>query len=220
MNGYVMKSKDQRLEDLKKDIQYLLDNNPVRVLQISRTGLSNIGKTKKVFGKSSPKAGEALSVVQEIQAINYIEERLLKYIASNMASFDIDSTEKVVMILDKLSRTTFDGYDKINAEIEKAIETKDEERPVRPKEGLSTLLKNRNYINMVAGLAESQAKVKAFLDYEPEFWEFIKQYERIVPVPAEGARIECGILPIMETDGKTLHNFYTLAPRVIDMETA
>ena len=73
---------------------------------------------------------------------------------------------------------------------------------------------------MVAALAENQKKVKDFLNFEPEFWEFIKPYERIIPTPAEGAKVQCGILPIMETDGKTLHSFYTLVPEVIDLETA
>ena len=128
MNGYVMKSKDQRIADLKADIKYLLSNNPVTVLQISKKGLKDMHLAKKTFGKGSNVEAEALSVVKEIQAINYIEERLLKYIAKNVESFDIDSAEKVVLILDKLSRTTFADYEDIIAEIEEAIATKDQKK--------------------------------------------------------------------------------------------
>ena len=220
MEGYVLKSSSQRMEDLRKDIEYLLLNNPVTVLQITKRGLSDNGLARTTLGEQSNIAGEAMKVAQEIQAINYIEERLLKYIVNNLNSFDIDSAEKVVMILDKLSRTTFADYNKVLDEIENAIKEKDDNKQVRPEKGLTTLLTNRNYTNMVAALTEDQNKIRAFLDYEPEFWEFIKLYERVVPVPVEGAKIECGILPIMETDGKTLHSFYTLVPKVIDMETA
>ena len=220
MEGYVLKSRPQRIEDLKNDIEYLLLNNPTTVLQITRDGLSDVSLAKETFGEGSHMAAEALSVSKEIQAINYIEERLLKFIKNNIDRFDLDSAEKVVLILDKLSRTTFAGYREIITEIEKAIEAKDDQREVRPKEGMPTLLTNRNYINMVVALDESQSKVKAFLDYEPEFWDFIKLYERIVPTPAEGAKIQCGIIPILNTDGETLYNFYTIVPKVIDMETA
>ena len=97
---------------------------------------------------------------------------------------------------------------------------KDENRALKSNKGIPSLLTNKNYANMVFALTEDIKNVRKFLNYEDEFWEFIKPFERIIPTPAEGARIQCGLIPITETDGKTLSRFYTVVPKVIDMETA
>ncbi len=215
-----MKSYDVRKEDLIKDILFMKNSTPEMIARITKDGIALYFKSLSTFGRKSKVTRETLTTMREMYRISKMEGRLFDFILDNLDSIDIDAAEETVLKLDKLNTQTYESYDAVLGEIETAIALKDENRTLKSNKGISSLLTNKNYANMVVALTEDIKNVRKFLNYEDEFWEFIKPFERIVPTPAEGARIQCGLIPITEPDGKTLSRFYTVVPKVIDMETA
>ncbi len=213
------KSVEQRRKELVQDINYMRENIRTTNLAFAKAGTGVQSLARRTFGLGSKLAREALLSVKEVHKMSKTELKLFHFMLENLDSINIDSAERVELELEKINDSSFEAYFNVLNEIKLACEAKEEKKEVKPKDGINSVLTNGNYSRMVIGLTQTLADVKAFLNYEPEFWEFIKSRLRIVPVPADGAKIMCGIQPILDED-KTLHGFYTLVPEVTDMESA
>lgn len=214
-----MKSIDARQQELIKDILFMKRATPDQIRKITMDGMKTYFKALAVFGPSSPITKEALVTIREMYEISKVEGKLLNFITSNLASIDISAAESVVLTLDKLNDDTYAAYDSVLGEIEIACDTKNPNRTIKPKSGINSLITNENYKTMVVSLTERMIDVRAFLTYEEDFWTFIETYLKVVPSPGYIAEKTCGLRPILDQDGN-LVNFYTIVPKVVDLDTA
>jgi len=214
-----MKYNDTRQEKVIKDILFTRNEEPKRIGRIVLKGMKSYFNALKTFGPFSPVTKETLKVIKDILKIQNINDKLLLFILENIDQFDISATENVVLKLEKLTDSTYDSYQAILNEINEACRENDETKELRPKDGISTLLTNNRYKTMVLGLGETFDDIKDFLPYSEDYWEFIKNHLKTLPTTGEGARIMCGVVPLMDDDG-VLYDFYTIVPKVVDYETA
>ncbi len=209
---------DFRQRLLIEEIQMIEAGMPNKVKETVIAGIATYFKALKTFGPTSPLAKEALKAIKEVLKINKIETKLLNFILGNLEVMDVEAAKKVVNTLEELNTQTLTDYDSVLDGIYLACEKKDDER-VLPEDSIDSVLSNKKYKSMVVGLTETMRDVRAFLPYENGFWEFIEKYLKVVPQPADIATHTCGIIPIVD-DQNNLYNFYTLVPKVVDLDTA
>ena len=217
--GRVIKSPEQRKEDLIKDIMFAKGLVPNRILSVTKEGLSCFALASKTFGRTSRISKESLLSIKEMQKIGKIELRLFHFILDNLDHVDLDAAADVSLRLDKLSEKTYNDYMGVLTQIRFACDTKDEGRKIKPLDGIDSVLTNDNYSRMVIALTERLKDVKNFLNYEPEFWEFIKTWYKEIPVNAEGARHECGTVALKDENGN-ISIVKVHVPIVTDLDTA
>ena len=213
------KSPEERKSELTKDIQYMINSIRLNKLKFDYLGYKAFARAKLAFGFTSPMAREALVALKEVNKMSAAENRLFTFILKNLDVVDLDSAKEVELELERINDSAFTEYFEMINQIEFACKHNDASLYVSPEGDIKSVLSNGDYARMVVGLTEKFSDIKAFLNYEPEFWEFIKPNLRVVPVPAEGAKVMCGLIPITDTENN-LQNFYTVVPEVRDMDTA
>jgi len=214
-----MKYMDHRKKQLIEEISRIEGGMPSEVRKVVMRGIATYFKALRTFGPASPLAKVALKSIQEILQINKTEKRLLDYIINNLAIMDVEAAKGVVDSLDELNTQTISDYRSFLDGINNACDKKDDERTLLPEGSINSVLSNKKYKTMVIGLTETMRDVRSFLPYEQEFWTFIENYLKVVPQPADIAAHTCGLIPIVDED-KNLVNFYTLVPKVVDLDTA
>ncbi len=210
---------DLRIIDLINDILHMRNSAPGQIAMITKNGLDSYLRAVKVDGPLSPLAREALRIIREVYKNSNLEDKLLLFILENIDVVDITAAEDVTRTLEKLNDKTYAAYDEMLDDIKAACLLSKKDRQLRPERTVESLLTNDIYKTMVYGLTQTIADVKKFLNYEEEFWDFIKENLKEVPVTAAGAKIQCGVIPLLDGD-TNLYTFYTLVPKIVDYETA
>ena len=214
-----MKSINSEKEELIKEILRIYKTNPKQFRQIIKEGLGRYTQAVSTFGIKSPLAKESFAIAKEAHKINRTEAKLLAFILNNIDSFDIDSVASVVKTIDELNEETYSRLISTLVDIEIACNLEKEDRALNPNRLTDKVITNNKYKAMVLGLTQKMSDVKSFLNYEEEFWLFIEDHLKVEPSPAYIAEKTCGIKPIVDENGN-LVQFYTIIPRVVDMDTA
>ena len=211
---------DARQEKVAEEVTKMIQTGPSKVRKITLYGMGRYFKALKTFGPGSPVAKEALKSIKEMLKIQRIEEKLLLFILDNLESFNISATEEAVLRLYKLNENTYITYNGILDRIDEACIEKDQNKQLRPEQGVSSLLTNNRYKTMVLGLTNTFEDIKPYLPYEEEFWEYIKPKVRFLDTNGEGARHECGFRIVHDENNILCDIPIIMVPRVVDYETA
>lgn len=214
-----MKYMDHRKKLLIEEILRIEAGMPEEVRETVMSGIATYFEASRTFGPANPLAKEALKSIQEVLQINNTEKRLLDYIIENLEIMDTNAAKGVVNSLEELNTQTISDYRSVLEGIKTACDKKDDDRTLLPEGAINSVLSNKKYKTMVISLTETMRDVRAFLPYEEDFWTFIEQYLKVVPQPANIASHTCGLIPLVDDDNN-LVNFYTLVPKVIDLDTA
>lgn len=181
-------------------------------------GIRTYLNTVKTFGFNNPLTKESLKSLKDIIRIKKVENRIIAYLLDNIDTMDVESATKVFADLDSLNARTVHSYEEHFKTINQKCAAKDKSK-TNPSTEIDSLITNPYYASQVVGLTESPGTIKKFLNYEDEFWKFISTYLKIVPVDGKNAPSVCGVIPILDDD-KNLYNFYTIVPKVVDIDTA
>ena len=214
-----MKSTISHKDELIKEILRIWKTNPKQFRKVIKEGLGRYTQAVTTFGIKSPLAKESLAIAKEAHSINKTEEKLFKFILDNIDSFDVSSVENVISTIDELNDETYSRLIRTLVDIEIACNLEKEDRALDPNRLTDKVITNNKYKAMVLGLTQKMSDVKNFLNYEEEFWLFIEDHLKVEPSPAYIAEKTCGIKPIVDENGN-LVQFYTIIPRVVDMDTA
>ena len=214
-----MKTYEQKKVDLVKDIDYLQDEMSRQSRRMMKTGIKDYLTCLRMFGGKLQITKEAWIAVKEMYKIGKIEGKLFDFILANLDHINIEAAQAVVFELDKLNDRTYGYYEDVLDEIDMGIREKNGGRPIRANRGNDSLLTNSTHAKRVVALLENDKSVRNFLCYEDEFWDFMQTYLKVLPTPGYIAKEACKVVPVLD-DNRCLVNFYTIVPKVVDMETA
>ena len=208
---------EEQKEQLARSIASMERANIRDVLSITKECIGRYGQVITTFGFRSPLASEVKGYAKQIRKISKIERKIFDFIINNIDSINLEEAQEIVADIYDLNEQTYHELIHRIVCIEIACNTKDL-RHLETKPAPQTLLTNNDIQMRVLCLTKKLADVKNFLNYEPEFWEFIKPKLNIEPSPAYIAVHTCGLKPIQDENGN-LATFYTIIPQVVDMET-
>lgn len=212
--------KKQRKKILYEDIQDMKNGSIEEMWLVTFYSLSSYFQSLFSFGYKSKVTKDNLNVIKEMFNILRTERKLLNYILKNLDTFNIESTEQVIALLDDLNDRTLEYYYNVIDDIEDAAELKDENCGIRPNKDFSTLLQTNSYTNEVIALALDKNMVKGFLGYEDEFWMFVNNIDyKTMEAQIDLAEKLTYVAPIYDKNGIVVDvKFYV--PEVIDLPTA
>jgi hypothetical protein len=208
---------EEQKEQLVKNILSMERANTRDVLKITKECIGRYGQAVSAFGIKSPVAKEVKGYAKQIRKISKIERKMFDFILHNIDSINLNQASEIVADIYDLNEQTYNEIIHRIVCIEIAANTKDLSH-VEAKPMPETLLTNNEIQMRVLCLTQKLADVKNFLNFEPEFWEFIKPRLRIEPSPAYIAVHTCGLKPIKD-ENDNLSTFYTIIPEVVDLET-
>lgn len=208
---------EERKENLVKNILLMERANTRDVLEITKEGFGRYAQAVSVFGFKSPVAKEAKGYPKQIRKISKIERKMFDFMLHNIDSINLDAAEEILADIKDLNEQTYHEFIHRIVCIEIASNTEDL-RHIEKKPAPQTILTDNKIQMRVLYLTQKLANVKNFLNYEPEFWEFIEPKLKVEPSPAYIAEHTCGLKPIKD-ENDNLSTFYTIIPEVVDLET-
>ena len=213
-------TEQKKKEMLYEDICDMKSGSFEEMWLVTFYSLSSYFQSLFSFGYKSKVTKDNLNVIKEMFQILYTERKLLNYIIKNLDKFNVDSTERVVAILDELNDKTLNYYYNVIDDIEEAAELKNETRGIRLNKDFSTLLQTNSYTNEVIALALDKNMIKSFLGYEDEFWVFVNKTDyKTMEAQIDLAEKLTYVAPIYDKNDIVVDvKFYV--PEVIDLPTA
>ncbi len=210
---------DDEKRNLYENICEMKDGSIEQMCLITMYSLGSYFKSLFTFGSSNKVTRDNLNIIKEMFKIIKTERTLLNYILQNFDKFDIAATQEVVEMLDDVNdKTVLYYYDVING-IEDAAELKEEHRGYRPRCGFPTLIEDSSYAEEVIALGENLESLKSFLDFEEEFWEFIKDKTKKVDTSIEIMEKMVYAIPIYNEEGYVV-SLQLMIPRISNLESA
>ena len=209
----------QEKEELISDIKGMKSGSIEQMALVTYYSLSSYFKALLAFGRKSNVTKDNLRVIKEMYHILRKENALLNFILRNVDRIDVDAASNVVEMLDSLNDKTVEYYYDVIEEVEDACECNEERRGSRPRKNFPTLTQTDSYEKEVIALGENLDSLKSFLDYEPEFWSFIKPYTRTANVNLELMSGMFYVVPITDQDN-IVCGVSLLAPEVVDLKSA
>ena len=206
-------------EELIKEIKAMKQGSIEQMALVTYYSLASYFKSLLTFGRKSTVTKDNLNVIKEMYNILKKENQLLNFILRNVLQFDVDATAKVVEMLDSLNDKTVQYYYEVIEEIETACECNEERRGLRPRKDFSTIVQSDTYATEVIALAENLDSLKVFLDYEPEFWIFIKPYIKTARANLETMSGMFYAIPIIDENDKVC-GISLLVPEIVDLKSA
>ena len=212
-----MQTISERKEELKRNIYEMKKGSIEELLLIIKYSLNAYFMSLQTFGKDNRVTRDNLNIIKEMFLIIRRERILLNYILDNIEKFNIDAAEDAVGMLDKVNdKTIIYYYDLINS-IEDAAETGHEFRGYRPRKEAKTLINDDSYISEVFALGMNINDLKMFLDYEDEFWDFIKEKIKVVDASIDITSKMVRATPI--SDEGNIVDIDLLIPKIYDINT-
>ncbi len=147
---------DQK-EEIIEQIKFMKETAPEEFFIILKDSLILYLKSVFTFGIKSKEATEAIKVIIEMKKILQEEHKLLNLILSNIDDIDLDETSNIINILDTLSDKTFISYDEVLSEINTSCEMNLNDRTLRSRNGIDSLITNDNYKKRVLELIKKDA---------------------------------------------------------------
>ncbi len=206
-------------ENLVNDIKEMKSGSIEQMALVTYYSLGSYFKSLLAFGRKSSITKDNLNVIKEMYHILKRENVLLNYILRNIDKLDIDAACNVVEMLDSLNDKTVEYYYDVIEEVEEACECQEERRGIRPRKEFSTIIQTDSYAKEVIALSEDLDSLKGFLDYEPEFWTFIKPYFKTANVNLETMSGIFHVIPITDENNHVCA-IDLLVPEIIDLKTA
>lgn len=209
----------QEKEDLISDIKEMKNGSIEQMALVTYYSLGSYFKSLLAFGRRSTVTKDNLKVIKEMYHILRRENVLLNFILRNVDKVDVDAASNVVEMLDSLNDKTVEYYYSVIEDVEDACECKEERRGIRPKKSFPTLIQSDSYAKEVIALGEDLDSLKGFLDYEPEFWSFIKPNAKTANVNLETMSGMFYVVPIIDKDN-TVCGVSLLVPEIVDLKSA
>lgn len=214
-----MESMTEEKKYLVSDIKEMKNGSVEQMALVTYYSLGNYFKALLAFGRKSHVTKDNLRVIKEMYHILRKENALLNFILRNVDTIDVEAASAVVEMLDSLNDKTVEYYYDVIEDVEDACECKEERRGIRPKKNFPTLTQSDSYAREVIALGEDLDSLKSFLDYEPEFWTFIKPYFKTANVNLGTMSGMFYVAPIYEENG-TVCGVDLLVPQVVDLKSA
>ncbi len=206
-------------EDLIRNINEMKNGSFEQMCLTTIYSLSSYFKSLWAFGRKSQITKDNLNIIKEMFNILSTERTLLNYILKNINSFDINATQNVIEMLDRLNdQTVLYYYDTING-IEDAVDLNNERRGLRPRNYPPTLIQSDAYAGEVIALSENIESLKSFLQFEDEFWEFIKDKVKKVNTSVEVMEKMVYAIPIYNDKGIVV-SLCLMLPCIYNLESA
>ncbi len=214
-----METMNEKKALLVKDIEKMKSGQFEEMVLVTFYSLSSYFKSLFCFGASSNVTRDNLNVIKEMFDIVRTERMLLNVVLKNIDLFNIDAATDVVRTMDELNDRTVEYYYNVIEEIEDAVDMNEERRGIRPRKNFDTIIQSSDYSTLLVALFENRENIKEFLNFEEEFWTFIKSQEYIIEVPYEEA-INCTyVIPLTDKEGN-ISDIRMMLPKVIDLDTA
>lgn len=166
---------DEEKLDLIKNIKEMKNGSIEQMWLITIYCLESYFKSLFTFGRNNRVTRDNINIIKEMFAILQLERRFLNYINHNIDSFDIDSCQDVVFLLDSINDKTVEYYYDLINDIEDAAELNQEHRGYRPRSPFPSLINDDSYAIQVIALSETLSTIRSFLGYEEEFWIYIEK---------------------------------------------
>lgn len=205
--------------DLARNIKEMKSGSIEQMCLITFYGLSSYFKSLFTFGRSNKVTRDNLNIIKEMFSILRTERTLLNYILRNIDNFDINAAHDVVRMLDDVNDGTVRYYYDLIEDIEDAIDFDQEFRGYRPRNGYPTLIDDRTYAGEVIALSENSENLKAFLGFENDFWEFIKDKTKKVDTSVDIMDKMVYAIPIYNHEG-IIVSLQMMLPKVYNLESA
>ena len=206
-------------DGLISDIKEMKHGSIEQMALVTYYSLGSYFKSLLAFGRKSNVTRDNLNVIKEMYQILKKENKLLNFILKNVDKVDVDAALKVVLMLDSLNDKTVEYYYSVIEEVESACECEEERRGIRPRKDFSTITQTDSYAKEVIALVEDLDSMKVFLDYEPEFWSFIKPYAHTANVNLETMSGMFYVVPVTDSDG-IVCGVSLLTPQIVDLKSA
>lgn len=208
----------EQKEELRKNIFEMKSGSIEQMLLIVKYSLTAYFKSAITFGSDNRVTRDNILIIKEMFEILRRERKLLNYILRNIDYFDVTSSEEVVGMLDEVNDKTIDYYYGLLNDIEDAAELGQEFRGYRPRKGASTLITDDKYLLEVVGLGLSLDDLKAYLGYEDDFWNFVKDRIKLINTSSDIMEQMARVTPI--TNNGEIVDIDMLIPRIIDLRSA
>ncbi len=208
----------------KNDVTEVIENMKKgefeQMCLVTYYSLSAYFKSLFTFGTKSSVARDSLQVIKEMFGIMKEERILLNHMLRNIDSINIDAVYDIVTEMDELNDKTIEYYYEVLGEFDDAVLMGDERRGIRPRKNFSTLTQTDSYATEIVALFENKDKIKSFLGYEEDFWEYIKDMDRGHDVfSAEVADGVSYVTSLRDENGNVAELKGFIAP-VVDLSTA
>lgn len=210
------------IEDKNKiltDIREMKNGSYEQMLLITMYSLNSYFKSLVAFGKNHAVTRDNINIIKEMFGILKNERTLLNYIVKHIDEFDMAATENIVAILDEANDEAVYFYYDVIDDIEEAAEMRQEFRAIRRKQKTPTLIQSDSYAKQVIALGENLDKLKEFLGFEDEFWQFIKDDTKEINFEAEIEMNMVHATPLLDEKGNVAR-ILIVAPKVVNLESA
>lgn len=213
-----MATKNEDKDELRRNINEMKQGSIEEMLLIIKYCIKAYFKSAYTFGNESRVTRDNLNIIKEMFQILRRERTLLNFILRNIDFFDITSSEEVVGMLDNLNDRTIEYYYGLINDIEDAAELGQEFRGYRPTREEKTLINDNTFTAEVISLGIGKEEIKEFLDYEDEFWMFLRGKEKEADTSVEVLEKIIHATPVTQ-DGKIV-DIELLVPRIYSKQTA
>ena len=126
------------------------------------------------YGFNDEITNEVRTLWSTITTIDKEEKRIYNFIINNSDKIDINSALELIDLLDELNEETIKYYTDAFEDILDSCEMKVKWRAQHRKKKFNTLLETDEYKLNAFGLTLNIDKVKEFLNYPEEFWNYIE----------------------------------------------
>ena len=172
----------------------------------------------KVFGRKADITLEQKKKFKEFRSILGQEKLYLNYLLDHLDSFNLDAVDRLLEQFDALNEGTILYYDNYFSRASYAAFREDKDMLYSMRHE-PTLIEDDSYAKQIAGLSLNDDAIKAYLNYEKDFWDFIKSTTYSIEVCPEVARNMAFVTPIYDDEG-FVAMIKLFAPKVVDLETA
>lgn len=213
-----MQKINEERNDLKKDINEMKSGSVEEMLLIVLYCLRSYFKSLMVFGKDNRVTKDNLNVIKEMFHILRTERKFLNFILKNINLIDPIAAEEVIKMLDDVNDDTVRYYYDVISDIEEAAELEQEFRGYRPRKEYPTLIKENSYGMEVIALCCDIESIKTVLNYEEEFWNYIKSRTKIIDTSSDISSKMARATPI--TDDGIIVDIEVLAPKINNLQSS
>ncbi len=145
---------NEQKKEIIDQINFMKSTSFEEILLIFKSAASLYFRSVITFGFNCKESKECINVLKEMYKIILKERKLLNIIKINIDSIDLDDTSLVIDMLDSLNDNTYLAYDSVLTEIETSCDLQSDDRCLRPRMGIDSLLTNNEYEGKVIKLVK------------------------------------------------------------------
>ena len=202
---------------IKECIKELKSENKEQIWLMLKTFIDAYISSLIIFGNNYI-TQDAYNIWKQIKQITQEEARIHRFLLKNVKDIDFNKCIELFDLLEDINTQTIIYYLNAFDDIKSACETKNELYAKHRKKNFQTLVETDEYKIISAGLTIKIEDIKNFLNFNEDFWKYIKPRIKYIEGTKENEFFYCTLMKFDKNNH--LIDLKVIIPHIVDLKTA